>query len=169
MSLSLSAFNELPRPKAVEELMRCCGCARWAETMADARPFASLEALHEAADETWRNLAFSEWLEAFSHHPRIGEEGLRAKFASTAGWAEQEQKGVQGASDETLKALVQGNREYEEKFGHLFLICATGKSADEMLGALRKRLGNAPEREMRLAADEQAKITRLRLERLFAK
>ena len=109
-----------------------------------------------------------EWREAFAHHPRIGDmASLRARFASTAGWAADEQRGAAQATEETLAALARGNRVYEERFGCIFIVCATGKSAAEMLALLEARLGNDPEHEMRMAADEQMKITRLRLEKLL--
>jgi 2-oxo-4-hydroxy-4-carboxy-5-ureidoimidazoline decarboxylase len=110
----------------------------------------------------------ADWREAFTHHPRIGDVSkLREKFASTATWSSQEQKGVSGASEETIQALAQGNRAYEEKFGFIFLVCATGKSAEEMLALLRERMPNDAAAELRIAAGEQAKITRIRLEKLL--
>jgi 2-oxo-4-hydroxy-4-carboxy-5-ureidoimidazoline decarboxylase len=133
------------------------------------RPFADAAALRAAADEVWSALSHGDWLEAFSHHPRIGDvEGLRARFASTRTWAEGEQAGARAASDEVLRALAEGNRAYEARFGHIFIVCATGKSAEEMLALLRARLPNDPVAEARVAAGEQAKITRLRLEKLLA-
>ena len=108
------------------------------------------------------------WLEAFGHHPRIEEdpERLRRRFAETNQWANNKQSGVHGEYEETLAALTQSNLDYEARFGHVFLICATGQSADEMLAALRRRIQNTPERELREAASEQAKITHLRLQKL---
>ena len=145
--------------------MKCCGSSRWAREMAGRRPFRTFEELSGAADEVWFSLSREDWLEAFSHHPRIGEKQLREKFAATAGWAEQEQKGTAGASENILKALAQGNAEYEKRFGHVFLICATGKGADEMLFALDQRMNNGPERELKIAAGEQAKITQIRMKK----
>ncbi len=145
--------------------MKCCGSSRWAREMAGRRPFRTFEELSGAADEVWFSLSREDWLEAFSHHPRIGEKQLREKFAVTAGWAEQEQKGTAGASENILKALAQGNAEYEKRFGHVFLICATGKGADEMLFALDQRMNNGPERELKIAAGEQAKITQIRMKK----
>lgn len=124
------------------------------------RPFATKAALLEAADEEWWKLEYHDWLEAFSHHPRIGDR-------NASGAASREQSGVRTARDVQLLELEQLNRLYEEKFGFVFLIFATGKSADEMLDALRVRLQNRREAELRNAAGEQAKITRLRLEKLL--
>lgn len=163
--MTLEEFNSVAPEKAVELLMLCCGSREWARQLASRRPFRVFEAISASADEVWFSLSKKDWLEAFSHHPRIGEKQLREKFASTAGWAEQEQKGTAGASDNILKALASGNAEYEKRFGHVFLICATGKSAEEMLFALDARMGNGPERELKIAAGEQAKITQIRLKK----
>ena len=137
--------------------------------MLAARPFASAEALHAASDRVDASLERADWLEAFTHHPKIGDiSSLRAKFANTKGWASGEQSGTASASEETLVGLADGNRDYEDRYGYIFIVCATGKSADEMLGLLRARLGNDPAQELRIAAAEQAKITRIRLEKLLA-
>jgi OHCU decarboxylase len=128
--------------------------------MAALRPFNDVKDLYGAADEIWWSLDGGDWLEAFSQHPRIGERA--------AGWAQDEQSRVTEASDKTRSVLAQRNRDYERKFGHVFLICATGKDADEMLVALQHRIDNDPATELRIAAAEQAKITRLRLEKLLA-
>jgi OHCU decarboxylase len=140
-------------------LARCCAARRWVDAMLAARPFASDAALFDAAGRAWWDLGREDWLEAFAGHPRIGE---RADDA----WARSEQEGVTRAGLGTLSALAQGNRDYERRFGYVFLICATGKGALEMLGALERRLAHDPATELRIAAAEQAKITRLRLERL---
>ena len=166
---ALSRFNSLPAEEARAELGRCCGAARWVEAMAARRPFPDAAALYGAADEVWAGLGPSDWSEAFAHHPRIGDkEALRARFASTRQWAAGEQAGVNAAAEETLDALARGNRDYEARFGHIFIVCATGKGADEMLGLLQERLRNDRESERRVAAAEQAKITRIRLEKLLS-
>lgn len=145
-----------------EELLRCCGSRRWVERMADRRPFSSAQDLYKQAEDAWWSLEPADWLEAFSHHPRIGDKAaLRQK------WAGQEQAGAARAPDAVIDALAAGNAEYEKRFNHIFIVCATGKSAEEMLALLRGRLGNRPEEELRVAAGEQAKITRLRLEKLL--
>jgi 2-oxo-4-hydroxy-4-carboxy-5-ureidoimidazoline decarboxylase len=167
--MTLAEFNALPPDAARDALLKCCGSRRWADTMVAARPFPSMDALHAAAIEKWNALGTEDFLEAFSHHPRIGDiASLRAKFTATAAWAGEEQKGAATASEATLAGLARGNKEYEAKFGHVFLVCATGKSADEMLRILHSRLGNDAPTEMAVAASEQAKITRLRLDKLFA-
>jgi OHCU decarboxylase len=158
--MTLNDLNGLDLGAATRELARCCGSARWANAMAARRPFESAEDLYRAADAVWWSLDSGDWLEAFGHHPRIGERA--------AGWAKDEQAGARGAAQTTLDALTALNREYELKFGHVFLICATGKSADDMLRELRRRLPNDPAPELRIAAGEQAKITRLRLQKLLA-
>jgi 2-oxo-4-hydroxy-4-carboxy-5-ureidoimidazoline decarboxylase len=162
----LSVLNALPADEARAALLRCCGSRRWADALTARRPFASAEELFAAAEEVWNGLGRDDWLEAFAAHPRIGDvETLRKKFATTAAWCAGEQAGVAGAAEETLQALAEGNRRYEDRFGHIFIVCATGKSAAEMLALLRERLGNDPAEELRVAAAEQAKITRLRLEK----
>jgi 2-oxo-4-hydroxy-4-carboxy-5-ureidoimidazoline decarboxylase len=129
--------------------------------MLELRPFENLSQLQKSAEQIWQSLTKTDWLEAFSHHPRIGG-------VATSTWASQEQKGAAGASEEILRKLADGNTAYEKRFGHIFLVCATGKSAGEMLQLLEQRLGNAPEPELRIAVGEQAKITRIRLEKLFS-
>jgi 2-oxo-4-hydroxy-4-carboxy-5-ureidoimidazoline decarboxylase len=134
--------------------------------MVGARPFTSRTHLFGAAEQHWWGLGDGDWLEAFEHHPAIGSDVsvLREKFASTAALSEGEQAGVAGASEATLEALAQANADYVQRFGHVFLICATGKSAAEMLAALDERIGNELPAELRIAAGEQVKITRLRLQ-----
>jgi len=161
-------LNGLTESDARSELLRCCGSTAWAEGMLASRPFADSTAVFLRADEVWWSLDVHAWSEAFAHHPRIGDdpERLRARFAGTARWAGGEQRGVREASSETLAALQQGNIDYEARFGHVFLICATGLTADQMLGALRRRLEHTAPVELRVAAGEQAKITRIRLDKL---
>lgn len=161
-------LNQLDEAAAKEALAKCCGARRWVERMAALRPFASIDALNEAADRIWWELEPADWLEAFTHHPKIGDrESLRQKFASTAAWASNEQSGTTAASEDVLAALAEGNQAYDRKFGHIFIVCATGKSAQEMLDILQSRLPNDPATELRIAAEEQRKITRLRLEKLI--
>jgi 2-oxo-4-hydroxy-4-carboxy-5-ureidoimidazoline decarboxylase len=160
--MTLNELNALPGAQAEVELLKCCGSQRWARTMAARRPFKSKDDLHRTAEIEWLKLKYPDWLEAFSHHPRIGDR------AKAQGFAKQEQSGASGASDATLLSLESLNRLYEEKFGFVFLIFATGKSADEMLGTLQRRLQNGRDVELKNAVTEQAKITRLRLEKLLA-
>jgi 2-oxo-4-hydroxy-4-carboxy-5-ureidoimidazoline decarboxylase len=145
-------------------LSTCCGSTRWVERMLRRRPFGSADNLLAVARAEWFSLSPDDWREAFRHHPRIGDrESLRARFQATAQLSADEQRGVEGASDSVLDGLAEGNRAYEEKFGDIYIVCATGKTAEEMLGLLRQRLSNAPDTELLIAAGEQAKITELRL------
>jgi 2-oxo-4-hydroxy-4-carboxy-5-ureidoimidazoline decarboxylase len=152
-------------PDEAQKLLRtCCGATHWVNRMLARRPFGSLTALLTAAREEWFRLAPEDWREAFSHHPKIGDrDALRQRFAGTGHISEKEQEGVNSASDEVLTRLADGNREYEERFGYIFIVCATGKSATEMLALLEARLQNDPDAEIRIAAGEQARITELRL------
>jgi 2-oxo-4-hydroxy-4-carboxy-5-ureidoimidazoline decarboxylase len=148
-------------------LTACCGTARWVERMLERRPFLSQERLLGIAREEWFALDEADWREGFLHHPRIGDrEALRRRFPATAHLSEREQAGVSGAADDVLDALAEGNAAYEHKFGYRFIVCATGRSAGEMLELLRARLPNDPVTEIRIAAEELAKITALRLQQL---
>ena len=161
-------LNGLDEDTVREALELCCGSEAWAEGMVLSRPFADRTAVFLRADEVWWGLDEEGQQEAFAHHPRIGDDPqrLRERFAASATWAAGEQSGVGGAAEATLKALEEGNATYEARFGHVFLICATGLTAEQMLGALTRRLTNETHHEHRIAAGEQAKITRLRLEKL---
>lgn len=166
--MTLETFNALSVDGARAELLRCCGCALWADAVLAARPFRDKAALLAASDAAWARTGEAEWREAFSHHPRIGgKDALREKFAATRAWAKGEQSGAAAASDSVLDALAAGNAAYEKKFGHIFIVCATGKSAAEMLDLLQSRLPNDAGTELRLAAGEQNKITKIRLEKLI--
>jgi 2-oxo-4-hydroxy-4-carboxy-5-ureidoimidazoline decarboxylase len=148
-------------------LAACCGAARWVDGMLSRRPFGSTESLLAAARDVWFALRETDWREAFAHHPKIGDrEALNRRFPATAHLSAREQAGVSGVSDDRLDALAAGNQEYERKFGYIFIVCATGKTAEEMLALLRARLPNDPATEIRIAAGEQAKITELRLMQL---
>ncbi|HEY6879206.1 MAG TPA: 2-oxo-4-hydroxy-4-carboxy-5-ureidoimidazoline decarboxylase [Polyangiales bacterium] len=161
-------LNALSEADARAQLTRCCGAQRWVAGMLARRPFSSAPALHQAADEVWSALDTADYLEAFAHHPQIGEslDALRAKFAATASWSQGEQTAVAHADDATLLALREENAAYRRRFGHIFIVCATGKSAAEMLALLRGRIHNEAAQELAIAAAEQAKITHLRLEKL---
>ena len=164
---SVDALNAWDAETLRVHLQRCCGAARWAQRMLAQRPFADWDHVRQAADDVWQALAASDWREAFAHHPKIGDmDSLRAKFAGAPAWSAGEQARVQEASEAVLHALAQGNRAYEAKFGYIFIVCAAGKSAEEMLSLLRQRLPHDPETELRLAAEEQRKITQLRLDKL---
>lgn len=159
--MELSVLNALPPKGARAELIRCCGSIRWAERMEAGRPYVDKAALLAAAEKVWWGLEAQDWLEAFSHHPRIGQRKVEAV------WAKKEQEGVKTASSQVLQTLAERNHAYERRFGHIFLVCATGKSADEMLAVLDARMPNDPDKELRVAAGEQAKITALRLSKLL--
>jgi len=162
--VSLNRLNSEPATEAHSELLNCCGSSAWAKQMVKARPFTDMDRLQETAERVWRSLPAEDWLEAFSKHPKIGER--KAESTSRA-WSEREQSGVRSASDDTRQKLAQLNREYEQKFGYIFIICATGKTSDQMLSNLEDRLHNSAEKELHIAAAEQAKITALRLEKLL--
>ena len=158
----LDRFNQLSDEEAAAQLLAVCHSRRWAKEVAAGRPYADLAALQRAADEVWLGLGPEDWLEAFAAHPRIGEAG-----GASADWSRQEQAGVGGATD-VQERLARGNADYEARFGHVFLISAAGRDAPEILSALTERLGNDPATELRVAAEEHRRITRLRLERLMA-
>ncbi|HEV8657653.1 MAG TPA: allantoicase [Thermoanaerobaculia bacterium] len=151
-------LNTLADPE--RDLRSCCGSSKWIEAMAEARPFSDWNKLTAAADRIWSKLGGDDWMEAFRAHPRIGEKKTGAR------WTADEQSGTRTASSETMDALAQANRDYEQKFGHLYLVCATGRSAEEMLENVRQRMKNDSATELRVAADEQRKIMALRLEKL---
>ncbi len=163
-------LNALSTRDAERALERCCGSSRWVAGMLARRPFASREALFRDAEAVWAGLERADFLEAFSHHPQIGADPaeLAERFATTADWSSSEQAGVTRAARRTIERLAAGNARYLARFGFLFIVCASGKSAEEMLRLLEARLDNAPDRELSIAATEQAKITRLRLEKLAA-
>ena len=162
--MTLAELNGLDDAAAVRELLRCCGSTRWAQEMAGARPFASMDAMTAAADTISAGLDRADWLEAFSAHPQIGSSG---SSGSSGDWSAAEQAGAASASSDVLARLSEANREYEARFGYIFIVCATGKSAEEMLRLLEGRLDNDPLIEIRIAANEQRKITRLRIAKLL--
>ena len=167
-SAGVAVFDALPDHEAAPFQESCCGSQAWVQGMLAHRPFGTLNHLLAEAEEVWWSLGPDDWREAFDHHPRIGERVSAAPQGETArAWSSDEQRGAAAAAAGTRQALAEGNREYERRFGHIFLVCATGKSAEEMLALLRPRLSNDPATELRVAAAEQAKITRLRLEKLF--
>ena len=148
-------------------LTSCCGSTRWADRMVARRPFGSRASLLTAATEEWNTLGPSDWHEAFSQHPKIGDrQSLRERFPTTHQLSEREQAALRGASEPMLDALAEANRHYEKRFGYIFIVCATGKSAEEMLTLLDQRLPNDETTELRVAAMEQEKITAIRLDGL---
>lgn len=166
--MKLEHFNELGREQCHDALRQCCVSTRWIEQMAQARPFSSADQLYQSADRIWQGLAMPDYLEAFEGHPKIGDlNSLKAKYANTKALASGEQAGAASASDAVLQALAEGNAAYEKRFGFIFIVCASGKSAEEMLQLLQQRLSNDLETELKIAAGEQAKITRLRLHKML--
>jgi 2-oxo-4-hydroxy-4-carboxy-5-ureidoimidazoline decarboxylase len=163
-------LNQLPHAEAERALFACCASRAWVKEMLARRPYGSRTSLFAAADAVWEGLGKADYLEAFAGHPKIGEDpsALRRRFAGTARWSNEEQAGVAAASDQVLARLHELNLEYERRFGYIFIVCATGKSASEMLTLLEARLDSPAEGELQVAAAEQAKITKLRLEKLEA-
>jgi len=158
------AIDAAPPEDARRLLRACCGSERWGERMIRSRPFATRETALSAARDVWLALDETDWKEAFSHHPKIGDrDALRRRFPDSGHLAAREQSGVAGAHGDVLGELASRNHEYEARFGYIFIVCATGKSADEMLALLRERLTHDPAEEIRVAAEEQAKIAALRL------
>ena len=167
--MTLDTLNTLPKSEALEQFAICCGASKWVEEITAFRPFQHKNELFDLTEKIWFSLNSEDWLEAFSHHPKIGDiDLLRKKFQKTKSWSEKEQLGIQEAGENILKDLAESNRLYEEKFGYIFIVCATGKSADEMLALLKVRLENDPEAELLIAAKEQNKITQLRLDNLLS-
>ena len=164
--MKLDEFNALPVGGAEKTLLDCCGATRWASRMARQRPFSSLKRFYEAADSIWRELEPADWLEAFGRHPQIGEKSASGSESSRQ-WAAGEQAGASVATDKVKAKLAQGNQAYREKFGYIYIVCATGKTAEEMLALLEQRLQNDSAHELNIAAEQQRLITRLRLEKLL--
>jgi 2-oxo-4-hydroxy-4-carboxy-5-ureidoimidazoline decarboxylase len=158
--VTLREFNAADSAAAQSALLLCCGSTEWTKNMLHQRPFSDLETLLSNAESSWWTLAPADWLEAFSAHPKIGETRLSC-------WCSQEQSGVRSAGGEILERLAAGNRNYQQRFGWIFLVNASGKNASEMLEVLHSRLTNESAEELRIAAGEQAQITRLRLRKLF--
>ena len=164
---ALARLNALSPREAEAWLLECCGSRAWAHAVAARRPFPDAASLYDAADEMWRALPPSDWLEAFAAHPRIGESADRVEDAGAKRWSQGEQAGVDNADSRVRERLAAANAEYERRFGHIFIVCATGKSAEEMLGLLEARMTNEPGTESRIAAEEQRKIMQLRLRKML--
>lgn len=163
---TLMRWNQLTAEAAANEMMSCCGSSKWAQQLSARRPFSDESQFLAASDKIWDQMETSDVLEAFSKHPRIGEKKAPSAASSqSAAWSKQEQSRAASAGDAIQASLAEANREYEQKFGRVFIICATGKSADEILAMLRQRLQNDDASELRVAAEEQRKITNLRLKK----
>lgn len=166
-TINFEYLNVLPAEELREELFRCSGSMIWSEKVIERRPFKDEGHLRHVAVGAWYNLPPEEWKNAFLHHPKIGDiEALRTKFATTSEWSSKEQSGVQNAPERLLEALRKGNEEYEQKFGYIFIICAAGKSAEEMLSSLQNRLKNKAEPELFFSTNEHLRITLLRMEKI---
>ena len=164
---NLDWLNGLTPSEVISEFLKCCGSSEWARRIEKQRPFENFEDLSSKAAAVWWSLDRDHWLEAFHSHPKIGEQKAKATISShSQAWSGQEQAGMQSSTTRTIEELAVLNREYEEKFGFIYIVCATGKTSEEMLEILKARLGNDPDTELRNAAGEQEKITQLRLKKL---
>jgi OHCU decarboxylase len=163
----LKWLNALGASEASNEFSKCCGSRNWTRRMVESRPFLDFAQLSAKASEVWWKLDRDDWLEAFHSHPKIGgKKSANEVSAQSRVWSGQEQAGVQNSSEHTLNELARLNQDYQLKFGYIFIVCATGKSADEMLAILKSRVGNDELTELRIAAGEQEKITEIRLRKL---
>ncbi|MEP6729850.1 MAG: 2-oxo-4-hydroxy-4-carboxy-5-ureidoimidazoline decarboxylase [bacterium] len=168
MTLTLAQLDTMPDAESAFTLAACCGSSTWVAAMVARRPFGSRETLLAVAEEVGLALQPSDWLDAFAHHPRIGERQPASLVSATAAnWSQGEQSASSMSSEDARAALREANAEYEQRFGFIFIICANGRSANEILAALRDRLTNEPDAEMFIAAREQRQITRQRLEKLI--
>ena len=166
--MTIHDLDVMPTDRLKETLHKCCGSTEWVNKIVSLLPYEELVELLDMAEKFWYECTEADWKEAFSQHPKIGDANdLKERFSSTAEWASDEQGQVQQASQQELDEFAEANKAYEKKFGYIFIISATGKSAAEMLQSLRERLDNSPEEELKIAAEEQNKITLLRLEKLF--
>jgi 2-oxo-4-hydroxy-4-carboxy-5-ureidoimidazoline decarboxylase len=162
MNSVLAAWNQADEAIALAAMQACCGSKRWATAMVNLRPIGSLQQLSEAADRAWSTMQEADWLEAFACHPRIGERKNNVTNQSAA-WSKQEQSRTSSAGDRVLAELAEGNRLYEQRFGFTYIVCASGKSAEEMLAILKRRLAGTRENELREAAEQQRQIMQIRL------
>jgi OHCU decarboxylase len=167
---NLAWLNELSSARAKTLFLDCCGSTEWARRMTAARPFPMLEQLFRSAEEIWFSLTPADWLEAFAAHPNIGSNGSApSQNARAAKWSKGEQASITDASAAVREQLATANRLYLEKFGFIFIVCATGRSADEMLAICKARIRNSAATELKIAAEEQLKITELRLNKILEK
>jgi 2-oxo-4-hydroxy-4-carboxy-5-ureidoimidazoline decarboxylase len=169
VSQVLSRWNLLPADEAAKAILPCCGSGAWASGMAANRPIQDMATLLATSDRIWRDLSEADWMEAFRSHPRIGEtRAPRQSSAKSQNWSVQEQSRAGESGDSLKRALAESNREYEQRFGRIFIICATGKSGEEILANLRQRLNNDRATELQEAAEQQRQITQLRLRKWLA-
>jgi OHCU decarboxylase len=163
VNATFAAWNEADEATALETMLACCGSRRWAKAMVALRPLASVEALSEAADRVWSTMEEPDWMEAFACHPRIGERNAGHAAPKSAAWSKQEQSSTETAAERVLAELAAGNALYEERYGFTYIVCATGRSAEEMLAILKRRLTSDRDTELREAAEQQRQITQIRL------
>lgn len=164
MNLILANWNQIAPEDAMQEILPCCGSRKWAQTLVSFRPFTTEEGMLKKSDEVWLQLDPDDWAEAFHAHPRIGERKAPATATQqSAKWSAQEQSGVSVSTLDVQKELVTANQQYEARFGRIFIVCATGKSAEEMLAILYRRLSNDDECELQETVEQQRQITQLRL------
>ena len=169
MNATLERINQAEKAEAESIFRDCCGSAKWTSLMARARPFTSEDQLLDTAAGIWIDLQPVDWLEAFSAHPKIGEtKSAGLQEGRSAEWSAGEQAGISSANELVRQELAAANRAYNEKFGFIFIVCATGKNAEKMLEVCRARLGNDLETEIGIAAREQQKITEIRLRKLLS-
>lgn len=161
MNTVLARWNTDPEPEALAAMLACCAAQRWAAAMVAARPLDSIVALSETADRTWSTMTEPDWVQAFAAHPRIGERCPASMQSAT--WSQQEQASISAARERTIAQLAEGNAAYELRFGFTYIVCATGKSADEILSILQRRLAETRDNELREAAEQQRQILQLRL------
>jgi 2-oxo-4-hydroxy-4-carboxy-5-ureidoimidazoline decarboxylase len=163
MNQVLAAWNKADAASAFNAMLACCGARRWAAAMVGLRPIGSVQNLSAAADSAWSAMEEADWMEAFACHPRIGERKAAHSSAKSAAWSRQEQSSANAAAEQVLTELAEGNAHYEQRFGITYIVCATGKSANEMLAILNRRLGSDRATELREAAEQQRQITQIRL------
>lgn len=166
--MNIEQINSLDTDKASQLFMQCCTSQRWVEKMVTGRPYHDFTDLCNSADQFWNQMTEQDYLQAFEGHPKIGNvNSLKVKYANTKELASGEQSGANQATDELILALAESNQTYEDKYGFIFIVCATGKSAEQMLDLLHNRLKNDRHRELEIASEEQRKIFQLRLEKLL--
>ena len=165
MNPVLERWNNLRPAEAAQEILPCCGSTAWATGMTNRRPIATETDLAAACDEIWWSLSESDWLEAFRSHPRIGESAAHSSPARNASWSTEEQRNVGAANRDIKTALAEANRKYEEQFHRIFIVCATNRSAPEILEILHRRLRNDKATELKEAAEQQRQIAQLRLKK----
>ena len=163
MNANLAEWNQAPEDAAMETMIACCGARRWAEAMVALRPLNGIVELSTEADRVWSTMEEADWMEAFACHPRIGERKAAHAVAKSAAWSAQEQSSTTQAAELVMVELAAGNALYEERYGFTYIVCATGKSAEEMLSILNRRLAGSRDAELREAAEQQRQITQIRL------